>query len=806
MSTIREDGSTIPSGVGPGDTSGTVHAGSGDISSGFGTTPSGTVHGGGPGITSGVHGASPASAGISVNVGDPIVINSITYKYEGVISKSTGEAEIFLLSHNGNKCVFKLYYPNFKPKEDIVKQLKQLKHEDIINVHDYGYYHDRFFEIMDYAEGGTLEQRLPIKEISRLKKIISETVNAYKFCHANGIIHKDIKPQNLYFKNADGTDIVIGDFGISSSLEGGMSRHLTSQSLTVGYAAPEMYGIDGKVYIGKEVDYYALGITTIHIWDGESPFDGLNSYAIANLTTSGKVYIPDDMPKDIQKLVKGLITIDYTKRWGYDEIQRWLHGEDVPVHFHVAEINYPPYQFSPSGTAATPVELANILKKNPDKAQKHLYSGKLSAWVNLFNPGLAVELDRIVEDDYPKDQDAGIQKVIYILNPDEAFIHNGKECRTLEELADILEEGFPHYTSALLNPNYSFYLYLEAHDAKKEADTFRKYFKTFSAKKALNTIILELRGRESFKLGGELFFKPEELLKYKDRQFLVKELKDKESGLSLWIEGTSSHGIKEQLEKWRGLKKCDETTLVYVSSTGSGIPQLEISKTSFDYGDLRRGASLSDSFTINNNGGGVLSAPIKTNKKWLKVSQNNIDTNRRKQDISFSVNTVGLAFGFKETGTIEIQSNVGVESVDINISIEDGKEALSRFRTGLPIGGCILGALFGLIIYNMNFVYGMNENVAGVAGWFALIGAVYVAANWRYKVVGVGEAFFVGFVTFIGGMIVLAILKYFPHALSLVAWTIIYYALADISAKPIWRARQRMITGAGISILPMGVI
>ena len=107
---------------------------------------------------------------------------------------------------------------------------------------------------MDYAEGGMLQQHLPIKDVSRLKKIIGEIVNAYKFCHAKGIIHKDIKPENLYFKNADGTDIVIGDFGISSLLDGGTSRHLTTQSLTVGYAAPEMYGIPDQktgVYISS---------------------------------------------------------------------------------------------------------------------------------------------------------------------------------------------------------------------------------------------------------------------------------------------------------------------------------------------------------------------------------------------------------------------------------------------------------------------------------------------------------------------------------------------------------------------------
>lgn len=583
MPTIRKDGSTISAGIGHKGAGGTIHTDGAVISSGFGPSNSDTMHGNGPDIDSG-YGSSPIITGITINIGDSLVLNSNTYQYHGVVSKSTGEAEIFILSHNGKKCILKLYYPNFKPKEDIVKKLRQINHEDIVNVLDYGYYHDRFFEIMDFAEGGTLEKYLPIKDVTRIKKIIAEIINAYKFCHANGIIHKDIKPQNLYYKNADGTDILIGDFGISTLLETGMSRHLTSQSLTVGYAAPEMYGIGGKAYVGKEADYYALGISIIHIWDGKNPFDGLNIYAISNLTTSGKVHIPEDMPMEMRMLINGLITVDYTKRWGYDEIQRWLEGEDVPVHIQVKEISYLPYQFGPTVTATTPEELAAILKKNFEKGEKHLYSGKLSAWINLFNQGLAVDLDQIIEDDYPKDQYAGLQKAIYILDMNDPFVleigTGGKqlyqqralECRTAGEISDVLEETFSHYSelaSELTKPNHFLYLYLEAHDAKEEADTFRNYFKTFSAKKALNTIILEMRGRNKFKIGGELFFSPDELLKYKDRSYLINQLKDTESTLSLWIEGSDFNDIKKQVDKWRKLNIHDEVTLSYALEKGS---------------------------------------------------------------------------------------------------------------------------------------------------------------------------------------------------------------------------------------------
>lgn len=834
MSTTRGDGSTISSGIGP-EGSGTIHAGGGDISSGFVPTPSGTVHAGGPDISSGFgstpsgthhaggsdissgFGPAPASAGIHVNIGEPVIINTITYKYEGVISKSTGEAEIFLLSKDGTKCVFKLYRPNFRPKEDVLKQLKQINHKDIINVIDYGYFHHRFFEVMEYAEGGTLESYLPIRDVDRLRKILTETINAFKFCHAKGIVHKDIKPENLFFKNSDGTDILIGDFGISSSLDIGKSRHLTSQSLTVGYAAPEMYGIPDrvtkviKIIVGKEVDYYALGITIIHLWDGRSPFDELGVHAIANLTTCGTVRIPADMPQEMQKLVKGLITVDYTKRWGYEEVQRWLNGEDVPVHFHIKEISYSPFRFSETEDAETPEELASLLKKNPSEiGKKKLYSGKLSAWVNLFNQKLAAELDGIVEDDYPKNQDAGFQKAIYLLDLDEPFAQNGKVCRRVDELACALEEDFAYYMSVLDKSSHRFYLYLEAHDSKKEADTFRKYFQTFSAKKALNTIILELQGRESFKLGGELFVTPEELLRYKDQQFLVNELKDKDSKISLWIDGAPSHEIKKQLEMWRGLKICNEATLSYVSATGNGIPQIEISKASFSYSDLRVGASFADSFTISNTGGGVLSGRITSDKKWLKVSQGMIDTNRHNQNVDFSIATANLPFGFKEAGKIEIQSNVGVEIVEVDISMELGTKAAARFRMGMTIVGSIGGLLFGLILNRFYSIQGMNEAISGIAGLTGIIGISIILAK---SLIGSGIKIILItiLVTLLVGLLLLDFLKFNSlPALSMTSWAMVFGTIACMTSPAILRnlqiGKKKIPAAIGVSTIALSAV
>lgn len=693
--TIRASGATIGSGIG-GSGGGTVRsAGGSDVASGIGGA-TGTVRARVQDVASGF-GPAAGLAASGLNQGDRITLNGQDYTYDGVISKSSGEAEIFLLRRQGTPLIFKLYNPNVKPKVEILAALKSLSHKDIVNVVDYGYFHDRFFEIMEYAEGGTLEQYVPIKDLARLRAIIAETLNAFEFCHPRGIIHRDIKPSNIYCRNTDGSDIVIGDFGISSSLDEGVSRRLTSQNLTEGYAAPELYGIDGKVIVGREVDYYALGITLIHLWEGGSPFLGLTRWAISNLTISGTIPVPSDLPKEWQSLIRGLITIDHTKRWGLDEVRRWLNGEDVPVHLHVKQVSYPPFQYDLQRQADSPVVLARLLKQYQERGRKQLYSGKVSAWVNVFDHKLATELDAIVETQYPKDQDAGLYKAIYLLDPDEP-LDLGRECRTSAELAAALDEGFSVYQDLLAKPTHPFYLYLEAHEAQKEADAFRALFRTFSGKKALNTVILELAGRQSVTILGRTFTSPEAVLQARDQLDIVKMLKDPESRLSLWMEGAASQAVKQQLAAWRGLKISDATTLAYVAEQGGGVPEIELSPNSISLTDLKTRTTVNGGFEIRNTGQGSLTGTITANKPWLRLGQSKIDPGRKSQTIDFTVDTAGMPYDATDTATIEVRSNVGTEVVSVSIAIEQGAQAVARFRTLLTLGAGAIGAVLGLAI------------------------------------------------------------------------------------------------------------
>ena len=573
--TIRDDGSITPSGVTPSGTS----------------TQKDTQ----PVISSGIAPGTPPSQIISSGMSTPgskIVLNDENYKILKAITKSTGEAEVYLAEKENQKYVFKYYYPNFKPKDSLLKQLKGLHHDDIVDLIDYGYHKDRFFEILEYAEGGILMEiqeegkykYIPLKDINRIRQIVKETVNALHWCHSKGIIHRDLKPENIFFKNPDGTDVLIGDFGISSMLDEGLSKHMTGQARTEIYAAPELYqGIGGKTIISKEVDYYALGITLIFVWQAKDPFEELSPHAIMRIKLEGKVYIPEEIPEELKNLIKGLITVEPSKRWGYEEVQKWLKGEYVTVYYRVVETKYPDFHFGAIGgediVINDPVELAKLLEKYPEQGKKHLYKGTIQRWVENVNQSLYVEIRGIVEDDYPQDQDAGLIKAMYILDPMKNYkTFSEVECRTAEEIGDAIERESSYYKSLLTQKkNADLFLFLEARGSKSEADTFRKYAQTFNPERAFNTIVLELQGKDKFKIDNLVFYKPEDLLSADDKikNKLANLLLNLDSKLSIWLEQFLRQYLKSNINKWRDLGRHNIITLVYALDEKSPFAALD---------------------------------------------------------------------------------------------------------------------------------------------------------------------------------------------------------------------------------------
>jgi serine/threonine protein kinase/uncharacterized protein YgiM (DUF1202 family) len=524
---------------------------------------------------------------LSSSLSNDVTLNGKQYQIISQIARS-GEAEVFLVTLDNLKLVFKYYYSQYKPKDEILNKLKGLQHQDIISLIDFGYYQDRFFEISEYAEGGTLSDIMPVSSLSKTQEIVKETVEALNYCHSHGIIHRDIKPENIFFRTSDKKDIAIGDFGIASNIKEGEELVRTTLARTSLYAAPELFtNIQGKTTIEKSVDYYALGMTLLHLWVGKNPFEDVDEFGIMRLKSEGRILFPDGIDTDVEKLIKGLITVNPRDRWGYQEVKNWLNGEDVKVLYQTVQLEYKPYSFGlidgEQIVVNNPKDLAGLLEKYPEKGEGHVYRNTVAKWIEQVDQGLFNELMDIVEKEFPKDRTAGLTKAIYILDQDRPFKGADKtKLRSQEEIANYFEENFGHYQNDLKNPNASFYIFLEARNYKQKADEYRNYFKNYNPELALNTLILTLQGADKYIIGKYTIYQPDELLKLDDtaKAKIIQDLSNTNSKLSLWIAGFKN--LETSINKWRVLKRYDATTLRYALQEGFLLnEQIATSETEF---------------------------------------------------------------------------------------------------------------------------------------------------------------------------------------------------------------------------------
>lgn len=155
----------------------------------------------------------------------------------------------------------------------------RLRHRNIVTIRDVGQVDGTVFVAMDLhpltlGRRLALAGRLPEAECIRIG---TDVAAALAIAHAGGVIHRDIKPDNILL-GADG-DAVVADFGLARALAGAPSLSATNQVMgTPHYFSPEQ--ARGQEIDGRS-DLYALGVTLYRAATGHLPFDGDDWYAVA---------------------------------------------------------------------------------------------------------------------------------------------------------------------------------------------------------------------------------------------------------------------------------------------------------------------------------------------------------------------------------------------------------------------------------------------------------------------------------------------------------------------------------------------
>lgn len=426
------------------------------------------------------------SGGDSAKAAKSFVLKGETYEQVETLSENSGEAQVFLVRKKGEdeEFVLKVYYPSFDINKKLMQVVRSFQFEMIVELYDYGKtYVDgkhRYYELMEYLRGGTLRDMKLEGDFNRFRRIALQAAAALAYCHHRGVLHKDIKPTNFFFRDDKKTQLVLGDFGISALREGGVRTFHTTQARTPIYAAPEMYTdvIDGVVEITEAADYYSLGMTLFAIWLGENPMSS-NERIMMKQKNEGRLPRLAELPDRVKMLVQGLTAVNQQSRWGYEQVERWFLGEDVPVDLSSPFLRYKSFVVDPDRNviADNVHELVPMLADNEHLAINYLYNGRLVAWLESSgNTKLSELLKDIVTNKYPVDKKAGLTCALYTMDPTFPYTDvQGTPCDDVHSVALSLLSYQDKYSVLLQRPNDALYLWLESHTGC-DVDRLRTYF------------------------------------------------------------------------------------------------------------------------------------------------------------------------------------------------------------------------------------------------------------------------------------------------------------------------------------------
>ena len=234
-----------------------------------------------------------------------------------------GMGEVFLAEHRMLKrpCAIKLIHPDragdplvLARFEREVRMTARLSHWNTVEIFDYGRTDDgTFFYVMEYLPGLSLEDVLkrhgPLPA-ERVVHLLRQTCQGLREAHEIGLIHRDIKPGNLFASQRGGLyDVVkLLDFGLVKPIHENNSASLSQEGGISGtplFMSPEQ--ARGLSDLDARSDIYSMGAVAYALLTGRPPFDGNNAIEVMIAHARDEVMWPSkygaDVPSDLERIV-----------------------------------------------------------------------------------------------------------------------------------------------------------------------------------------------------------------------------------------------------------------------------------------------------------------------------------------------------------------------------------------------------------------------------------------------------------------------------------------------------------------------
>ncbi|MDR1782586.1 MAG: Stk1 family PASTA domain-containing Ser/Thr kinase [Bacilli bacterium] len=191
-----------------------------------------------------------------------------------------------------------------------------LEHPNLVQVFDVGFEQGYYYIVMEYIEGKTLKQLIkqhgPLS-VGETIDVMEQLVSAVEHAHSRGVIHRDIKPQNVIVRS-DGT-VKLTDFGIAIAQNATQLTQTNSLMGSVHYLAPELAKGQNA---SEQSDIYSLGILMFELLVGKVPFSSDSAVNIALMHMEDKIpSVHDIVGDDVNQAIENIITKATAKNRAY---------------------------------------------------------------------------------------------------------------------------------------------------------------------------------------------------------------------------------------------------------------------------------------------------------------------------------------------------------------------------------------------------------------------------------------------------------------------------------------------------------
>ncbi len=258
---------------------------------------------------------------------------------------------------------------------DESQAVAQLSHANIVSVYDVSTNPDREYIVMELIDGITLKQYMERRGRMDWREslhFITQIMRGLSHAHSRGIIHRDIKPQNIMVLR-DGS-VKVADFGIACLANQGQT--LTQEALgSVHYISPEQARGDR---IDARSDIYSAGVVLYEMLTGRLPFEGDSAVSVAIQHLSSVPLAPRDIdpsiPEPLELICMKAMNSDPNKRYAsadamIEDLEKFRRDSSVDMDYIRQELTAPAADTEPTMPLPT-AQVASAVKKHTGELRR----------------------------------------------------------------------------------------------------------------------------------------------------------------------------------------------------------------------------------------------------------------------------------------------------------------------------------------------------------------------------------------------------------------------------------------------------